>query len=151
MKKLLLSSMALVVLAACSSASSPMTQLVTKIPQVQEIEHHNYELVSINGKEYKAEKGGNIPSIAFSENMQITGTMCNNFFGKGSISKRGVITAKGMGMTRMLCEDATLNNLDGDISDLLTNGAEITISEDGQYLKLMNPTTSLEFKLSDKK
>ncbi len=150
MKKLLLGSAALFIIAACSSKGSVMSQLDTKIPSIQELQHHHYELVKINGKELDLEKGSAIPNIAFGENMQITGSMCNNFFGEGYFSSRGVLKAKGLGMTRKFCADATLNTLDGDIAELLDRGAEIIISDNGEYLRLSNIQTALEFKLSDK-
>ncbi|UNM97188.1 META domain-containing protein [Ignatzschineria rhizosphaerae] len=150
MKKLLLGSVALVLIAACSSKGSMMAQLDTKIPTAQELQHHHYELVSVNGKELDLEKGSLVPTIAFGEGMRITGTMCNNFFGEGYFSSRGVLKAKGLGMTRKFCTDSALNNLDGDISELLDRGAEIIISENGQFLRLSNIQTALEFKLADK-
>lgn len=150
MKKLLFSSAALLLLAACASKGSVMAQLDTKIPSVQELQHHNYELIRVNGKELDLEKGSLAPNIAFGEKMQITGTACNNFFGEGYFSSRGVLKAKGLGMTRKLCSDTTLNNLDGDITELFNHGAEIIISQDGKFLRLSNIQTALEFKLADK-
>lgn len=150
MKKLLLGSVSLLVIAACSSKGSVMAQLDTKIPSTQELQHHHYELIRVNGKELELEKGSMTPNIAFGEGMQITGTMCNNFFGEGYFSSRGVLKAKGIGMTRKLCGDSMLNTLDGDIAELLDRGAEIIISENGQFLRLSNIQTALEFKLSDK-
>mgnify|MGYP001170024171 CR=1 FL=1 len=150
MKKLLLGSVALFVIAACSSKGSVMSQLDTKIPSIAELQHHNYELVKVNGKGLELEKGGMTPNIAFGENMQITGSMCNNFFGEGYFSSRGVLKAKGLGMTRKFCSDAALNTLDGDIAELLDRGAEIIISDNGEFLRLSNIQTALEFKRSDK-
>lgn len=150
MKKLLLSSAALLVIAACSSKGSVMAQYDTKIPSAQELQHHNYELIRINGQKLEFEKGSMTPNIAFGEDMKITGTMCNNFFGDGQLSARGVLKAKGLGMTRKFCGDATLNTLDHDITELLDRGAEIIISENGQFLRLSNIQTALEFKLADK-
>lgn len=150
MKKLLLSTVALLVITACSSGGTAMSRLDTKIPTADALEHHNYELVTVNGKAFEPVKGGAAPHIAFGENMQITGAMCNNFFGQAAISKRGVLTAKGVGMTRKFCGDATLNNLDNDIALLLEGGAETIVSQDEQYLRLSNTASSLEFKRVDK-
>src|SRR5699024_12768051 len=80
----------------------------------------------------------------------ITGSMCNNFFGEGYFSSHGVLKAKGLGMTRKFCSDAALNTLDGDIAELLDRGAEIIISDNGEFLRLSNIQTALEFKRSDK-
>ena len=151
MKKLLLGVAVLFFLAACSSKGiTPMSQLDTKIATVQELQHHHYQLVSVNGKPFEAGKGATAPTIAFSQDMRVTGTMCNNFFGQATLSNRGILRAQGVGMTRMLCTDPVLNQLDGDIAQLLENGAETVISTDGQFLRLSNTATQLEFKLADK-
>ncbi|MHC5225425.1 META domain-containing protein [Ignatzschineria sp. LJL83] len=150
MKKLLLSSVALLVIAACSGKGNIMTQQDTKIPTVVDLQHHNYELTAINGKEFETADGSLSPHIAFGEDMNINGEMCNNFFGKAQLTARGVIRATGMGMTRKFCSDSTLNNLDGDIVELLDNGAEIIMSNNGQYIRISNTRISLEFKLADK-
>ena len=127
-----------------------MSRLDTQIPTAEALEHHSYELVAVNGKAFEPAKGGAAPHIEFGENMHVTGKMCNNFFGQAAISKRGVLTAKGVGMTRKFCENAVLNNLDNDIALLLEGGAETIVSQDGQYLRLSNTASSLEFKLADK-
>lgn len=150
MKKLMLSTAALFVIAACSSGTTNMSQLDTKIATVQELQHHNYELISINGKAFEPGKGDFTPNIAFGQDMKVTGTMCNNFFGQATLSSRGILRAKGAGMTRKFCDDEVLNQLDGDMSELLELGAEAIVSQDGQYLRLSNTGTQLEFKLSDK-
>lgn len=150
MKKILLGSAALLLIAACSSKGSVMGQSDTKIPSVQELQHHHYELIRVNGKAFEADKNHAVPHIAFGENMTITGSMCNNFFGDAQLSARGVLRATGLGMTRKFCSDETLNRLDGDISQLLDQGAEIIISNNGQFLRLSNIQTQLEFKIADK-
>lgn len=150
MKKLLLSSVALLVIAACSGKGNIMTQQDTKIPSAVDLQHHNYELTAINGKVFETEKGSISPNIEFGQDMNVNGTMCNNYFGKATLSARGVIRATGMGMTRKFCSDSILNNLDGDIIELLDNGAEIIMSNDGQYIRISNTRISLEFKLADK-
>lgn len=149
MKKVLLSTAALFVIAACSSGGSEMSRLDSKIATVQELQHHNYELISINGKAFDGDKTGR-PHIAFGQDMQVTGAMCNNFFGQATLSNRGVLRAKGVGMTRKLCDDTALNDLDTDIAQLLELGAEAVISDNGQYLRLSNTSSQLEFKLADK-
>lgn len=150
MKKLLLSSVALLVIAACSGKGNIMTQQDTKIPTVGDLQHHYYELTAVNGKAFETADGSMAPHIEFGQDMNINGVMCNNFFGKADLSPRGVIRASQMGMTRKFCSDSTLNNLDGDIVDLLDKGAEIIISNNGQYIRISNTKTSLEFKLADR-
>lgn len=151
MKKVLFTLLSVAVLAACASKGSPMSQLDTKIPTVQELEHHHYQLISVNGKAFKPEKDSGTPTIAFGQDMFISGQMCNRYSGKVDLTDHGMLRAKaGIAMTRMLCTDPILNRLDVDITELLGNGAEIVISKNGQYLRLTNPSTVLEFKLADK-
>lgn len=145
MKKLIFIA-ALVVLAACSQDNS-MTQNTSNV-QVKDIQHHNYVLVAIDGKPYVTAKNAMSPNIAFGQNMNITGSMCNNFFGQGALND-GVLTAKGVGMTRKFCSDPTLNQLDQTIGQLLENGAKVTLKDNGKNLVLSNDAATLEFKLKD--
>ncbi|MBS7817375.1 META domain-containing protein [Wohlfahrtiimonas chitiniclastica] len=147
MKKLLLSAAVLLLTAGCSHT---MTDHDGKIATAQDLEHHNYVLVAIDGKAYKTAANEMAPNIEFGEKMHLSGAMCNNFFGQGAI-KEGVLTAKGMGMTRKFCADATLNQLDQTIGQLLEKGATATLHNDGQRLVLSEGKTQLTFELKDHK
>ncbi len=145
MKKLV-SIAALLLLAACSQDTG-MTQ-DNKAISAKDLQHHNYVLVAIDGKNYSTQKNAMAPNIEFGEKLNITGSMCNNFFGQGEL-KNNVLSAKGMGMTRKFCADKTLNELDQKISQLLNSGAVVTLKDNGQFLVLSNDQTTLEFKLKD--
>lgn len=114
----------------------------------QDLQHHNYLLTSINGKAFATPDNAMSPNIEFGENMHVSGSMCNNFFGQGQL-KDGVLTATGVGMTRKFCADDTLNTLDHLISQLLEKGAKVILQNNGQKLILSDNTTVLEFKLKD--
>ena len=146
MKKILLSAAVLLLTAACSQDGG-MSQDSTSV-SAKDLQHHNYVLTAIDGKAYLTKKNAMSPNIAFGEKMNITGSMCNNYFGQG-ILKDGVLTAKGVGMTRKFCSDATLNQLDQKIGQLLDGGAKITLKDNGQNLVLSNDKTTLEFRLKD--
>lgn len=145
MKKLV-SIAALLLVTACSQDSG-MTQNTMNIT-AKDLQHHNYVLVAVDGKAYSTKKNATSPNIEFGEKMNITGSMCNNFFGQGQL-KNSVLTAKGVGMTRKFCNDKTLNELDQKIGQLLDAGATVALKDNGQFLVLSNDKTTLEFKLRD--
>lgn len=145
MKKLV-SIAALLLVAACSQDAG-MNQNTTNV-SAKDLQHHNYILVAIDGKAYKTPKNAMSPNIEFGEKLNITGSMCNNFFGQGQL-KNNVLSAKGVGMTRKFCTDKTLNGLDQKIGQLLDGSATVALKDNGQFLVLSNDQTILEFKLKD--
>ena len=144
MKKILMSAATLLLVTACASEGNTDLNSVT----ATDLQHHNYVLTEIDGKAYRAKKNAMSPNIAFGEKMNISGQMCNNYFGQGEL-KNGVLTTKGIGMTRKFCSDATLNQLDQKISQLLENGAKVSLEDDGKNLILSNDKTTLKFWLKD--
>ena len=144
MKKVLMSAAILLLVTACATEGNTDSNSVT----ATDLQHHNYVLTSIDGKAYRTAKNAMSPNIAFGEKMNISGEMCNNYFGQGEL-KNGVLTAKGVGMTRKFCSDATLNQLDQKISQLLEDGAKVSLEDDGKNLILSNDKTTLKFWLKD--
>ncbi len=53
--------------------------------------------------------------------------MCNRFSGEGKLSN-GELTAKGLAMTRMMCANPQLNELDNTISEMLKEGAQVDLT-----------------------
>lgn len=148
MKRILLSAAVLVFISGCA-AEGEMTKDNNAVT-VQNLQHHNYVLNEIDGKAYKTAKTAMSPNIAFGEKMNISGQMCNNYFGQGEL-KNGVLTAKGIGMTRKFCTDSTLNQLDSKIAQLLESGATVALENEGKDLTLSNEKTILKFELKDYK
>lgn len=144
MKKVLMSAATLLLVTACATEGNTDSNSVT----AADLQHHNYVLTSIDGKAYHTKKNAMSPNIAFGEKMNISGEMCNNYFGQGQL-KNGVLTAKGVGMTRKFCSDATLNQLDQKISQLLEDGAKVSLEDNGKNLILSNDKTTLVFGLKD--
>lgn len=147
MKKILMSAATLLFITACATEGSEMGK-DSNIVTAKDLQHHNYVLTEIDGKAYRTKKNAMSPNIAFGEKMSISGEMCNNYFGQGQL-KDGVLTAKGVGMTRKFCSDATLNQLDQKISQLLEDGAKVSLEDDGKNLILSNDKTTLKFWLKD--
>lgn len=105
--------------------------------------HHNFVLVSVDGKQPTKTPG---PNIEFGEKMHISGAMCNRFMGQGEL-KEGVLTAKGLASTRMLCSDEQLNQWDSLIGDVLHSGVKVTLNQ-GQ-LTMSNNAHTLVYQLKD--
>lgn len=116
----------------------------TKIT-AEDITHHRFVLTHANKNEVTAPRGELY--IEFGENLMVSGQMCNRFFGK-AILENSTLSSKGLAMTRMLCPEEQLNQLDGIISDLLTNGAETSL-KDNKTLTLKNENNELVFQLRD--
>ena len=104
----------------------------------EQLQHHRFVLESVNGKPVTSDK--NPPEISFGEKMMISGSMCNRFSGEGKLSN-GELTAKGLAMTRMMCE------LDNTISEMLKEGAQVDLT--ANQLTLATAKQTLTYKLAD--
>ena len=83
------------------------------------------------------------PSISLINNIAVSGTMCNGFNGQGKLSE-GELTVKTLAMTRKLCTEPQLNELDQTLADMLRTGAQVDLTED--QLTLATANKSLMFK-----
>lgn len=130
---------ATMMLAGCVSSG---TKKVTV--QKEQLVHHRFVLETVNGQDVPP--GVKAPELSFNEDMHISGSMCNQFTGKGSLSE-GVLKAKKVAMTKKLCTDPQLNQLDATLSKMLHNGAQVDLTAD--QLTLADDSDSLIFKLAD--
>ncbi len=105
--------------------------------------HHHFVLVKANGQEIVSDK---YAELEFGENMTITGKMCNLFSGKVALNDN-VIKGAGLAMTKMVCPDKELNELDTVIEDLIVKGAKIELTKDQLILK--NEDNELTYKLKE--
>ncbi|MFQ1008837.1 META domain-containing protein [Gilliamella apicola] len=105
--------------------------------------HHHFVLVKANGQEIVSDK---YTELEFGENMTITGKMCNLFSGKVALNDN-VIKGAGLAMTKMVCPDKELNELDTVIEDLIVKGAKIELTKDQLILK--NEDNELTYKLKE--
>ena len=106
----------------------------------EQLQHHRFVLESVNGKPVTSDK------ISFGEKMMISGSMCNRFSGEGKLSN-GELTAKGLAMTRMMCANPQLNELDNTISEMLKEGAQVDLT--ANQLTLATAKQTLTYKLAD--
>ncbi len=59
----------------------------------------------------------------------------------------GELTAKGLAMTRMMCANPQLNELDNTISEMLKEGAQVDLT--ANQLTLATAKQTLTYKLAD--
>lgn len=117
--------------------------------QPEQLQNHRFVLENVDGKAIA--KTATQPEISFSalsdisliKNITVSGVMCNSYNGQGKLSE-GALTVKTLAMTRKLCTDPQLNELDQAISDMLRKGAQVDLTED--QLTLATAEKTLMFK-----
>ncbi|OXL38730.1 heat-inducible protein [Enterobacter mori] len=103
--------------------------------QPEQLQNHRFVLENVDGKAIT--KTATQPEISFSalsdisliKNITVSGVMCNSYNGQGKLSE-GALTVKTLAMTRKLCTDPQLNELDQAIGDMLRKGAQVDLTED---------------------
>lgn len=110
----------------------------------EQLQHHRFVLESVNGKPVTVAK--HQPELSFGENMTVLGNMCNRFTGQGKLSD-GELKVKDLAMTRMMCSDPQLNALDGIVSEMFKQGAQVDLT--ANQLTLATAEQTLTYKLSD--
>lgn len=117
--------------------------------QPEQLQNHRFVLENVYGKAIT--KTATQPEISFSalsdirliKNITVSGVMCNSYNGQGKLSE-GALTVKTLAMTRKLCTDPQLNELDQAIGDMLRKGAQVDLTED--QLTLATAEKTLMFK-----
>ncbi|MDI3360268.1 heat shock protein HslJ [Lelliottia sp. V89_10] len=137
MKKLVALSLFSLALAGCVNPGKASVQ-------AGQLEGHRFVLESVNGVAIKPSAVP--PEMSFGEKMAVSGVMCNRFSGQGKLSE-GELKVKGMAMTRKLCTEPQLNELDSTIGDMLSKGAQVDLTED--QLTLATAEKTLMFKRAD--
>lgn len=120
--------------------------------QPEQLQNHRFVLENVDGKAIT--KTATQPEISFSalsdisliKNITVSGVMCNSYNGQGKLSE-GALTVKTLAMTRKLCTDPQLNELDQAISDMLRKGAQVDLTED--QLTLATAEKTLMFKRAE--
>ncbi|ENA0608582.1 heat shock protein HslJ [Enterobacter bugandensis] len=117
--------------------------------QPEQLQNHRFVLENVDGK--AVTKTAAQPEISFSalsdislvNNITVSGGMCNRFNGQGKLSE-GALTVKTLAMTRKMCSEPQLNELDRTIGDMLRAGAQVDLTED--QLTLATAEKTLMFK-----
>ncbi|KFI10491.1 META domain-containing protein [Vibrio coralliilyticus] len=129
------------VMTACASNGGDVKQITVK-----DLQHHNWELVSIDGKEVKAGGHQKRPRLELGENMMANGNAgCNNFFGQAEL-KDNQFRIEKMGMTMKMCMGDAMD-LEQSFSKTLAEWSDMSLTNEGMVLK--NDLHTLTFKLSD--
>ncbi|MRS89054.1 heat shock protein HslJ [Enterobacteriaceae bacterium RIT714] len=112
--------------------------------QAEQLEGHRFVLESVNGAAVKP--GAVPPEMSFGEKLTVSGVMCNRFSGQAKLSE-GELKVKEMAMTRKLCADPQLNQLDATIGEMLRKGAQVDLTEN--QLTLATAEQTLMFKRAE--
>lgn len=137
MKKLVALSLVSLALAGCVNPGKASVQ-------AEQLEGYRFVLESVNGVAIKPSAVP--PEMSFGKKMAVSGVMCNRFSGQGKLSE-GELKVKGVAMTRKLCTEPQLNELDATIGDILSKGAQVDLTED--QLTLATAEKTLMFKRAD--
>jgi heat shock protein HslJ len=130
-----------VLMTACASNGDNVKKITA-----QDLQHHNWELVQIDGKNIKLSERQKAPRLEIGENLTANGNAgCNNFFGQAEL-KDNQLRIEKMGMTMKMCI-GDIMNVEQAMSSTLSDWSDITLTKDGLVLK--NSEHELTFTLRD--
>jgi heat shock protein HslJ len=117
--------------------------------QPEQLQNHRFVLENVDGKAVIKTAAqpeitfGALSDLSLVKNITVSGVMCNSFNGQGKLSE-GALTVKTLAMTRKMCSEPQLNELDQAIGDMLRKGAQVDLTED--QLTLATAEKTLMFK-----
>ena len=129
-----------VLMTACASNGDNVKEITA-----QDLQHHNWQLVQIDGKNIAAEER-QAPRLEIGENLTANGNAgCNNFFGQAEL-KNNQLRIEKMGMTMKMCMENQMK-IEKVMSETLSDWSDITLTNEGLVLK--NADHELTFELRD--
>ena len=129
-----------VLMTACASNGDNVKEITA-----QDLQHHNWQLVQIDGKNIAAEER-QAPRLEIGENLTANGNAgCNNFFGQAEL-KDNQLRIEKMGMTMKMCMEDQMK-IEKVMSETLSDWSYITLTNEG--LVLTNADHELSFELHD--
>ena len=129
-----------VLMTACASNGDNVKEITA-----QDLQHHNWQLVQIDGKNIAAEER-QAPRLEIGENLTANGNAgCNNFFGQAEL-KDNQLRIEKMGMTMKMCMEDQMK-IEKVLSETLSDWSDITLTNEGLVLK--NADHELTFELRD--
>lgn len=129
-----------VILTACQSTGDEV-QITA-----QDLQHHNWQLIQVDGKDVVKNERLKTPSLEISEKMIASGNAgCNNFFGQAEL-KDNKFRIEKMGKTMKMCIGDIMDTEQA-VSQTLQGWSDITLTKDSLVLK--NDVHTLIFKLAD--
>ncbi|HHX8287742.1 TPA: META domain-containing protein [Vibrio diabolicus] len=130
-----------VLMTACASNGDNVKEITA-----QDLQHHNWELVQIDGKNIELKERQQAPRLEIGENLTANGNAgCNNFFGQAEL-KNNQLRIEKMGMTMKMCMDDQMK-IEQAMSETLTEWSDITLTK--ERLMLKNDDHELTFQLRD--
>ncbi|KII75596.1 META domain-containing protein [Vibrio renipiscarius] len=130
-----------VLMTACASNGDEVKQITAA-----DLQHHNWSLVSVDGKAIVTEEGQAAPNLEVGEKMTANGNAgCNNFFGQAEL-KNNQFRIEKMALTMKMCMGESMN-VEQAFSQTLSDWSDMALTKDS--LVLTNDVHTLTFKLSD--
>ncbi|ENM7918238.1 META domain-containing protein [Vibrio parahaemolyticus] len=130
-----------VLMAACASNGDDVKEITA-----QDLQHHNWELVQVDGKNIVLDENQKAARLEIGENLTANGNAgCNNFFGQAEL-KNNQLRIEKMGMTMKMCMEDQMK-IENAMTQTLSNWSDITLTKDGLVLK--NADHELTFTLRD--
>lgn len=146
-KTMTLMAMTAVLLSACATSNQEPAQQSPssgKSVNYSQLQHHNFNLETFNGKNVAKGNSFRQPRIEFNEGNTINGVVCNNFNGQATLEKN-ILKARAAS-TMMFCS-GELNEMEHALFTALEKGAAIQLQGDTLTLKEGNNT--FVYKLKD--
>ncbi|TOE42064.1 heat-shock protein HslJ [Vibrio parahaemolyticus] len=126
---------------ACASNGDDVKEITA-----QDLQHHNWELVQVDGKNIVLDENQKAARLEIGENLTANGNAgCNNFFGQAEL-KNNQLRIEKMGMTMKMCMEDQMK-IENAMTQTLSNWSDITLTKDGLVLK--NADHELTFTLRD--
>ncbi|ENQ8178225.1 heat-shock protein HslJ [Vibrio parahaemolyticus] len=130
-----------VLMTACASNGDDVKEITA-----QDLQHHNWELVQVDGKNIVLDENQKAARLEIGENLTANGNAgCNNFFGQAEL-KNNQLRIEKMGMTMKMCMENQMK-IENAMTQTLSNWSDITLTKDGLVLK--NADHELTFTLRD--
>ncbi|OCP56739.1 META domain-containing protein [Vibrio parahaemolyticus] len=130
-----------VLMTACASNGDDVKEITA-----QDLQHHNWELVQVDGKNIALDENQKAARLEIGENLTANGNAgCNNFFGQAEL-KNNQLRIEKMGMTMKMCMEDQMK-IENAMTQTLSNWSDITLTKDGLVLK--NADHELTFTLRD--
>ncbi|MFB9134365.1 META domain-containing protein [Vibrio olivae] len=113
-----------------------------------DLQNHRWELVNVNGQDFKPANPKQRPFLEISEGFRASGSAgCNNFIGQAELNDNQFRIDK-MGMTMKMCIGDVMD-FEQAISQALQNWSDVTLTAD--TLTLKTDVNQLTYKLSELK
>ncbi|EPM6961936.1 META domain-containing protein [Vibrio alginolyticus] len=118
-----------VLMTACASNGDDVKEITA-----QDLQHHNWELVQVDGKNIVLDEHQKVARLEIGENLTANGNAgCNNFFGQAEL-KNNQLRIEKMGMTMKMCMEDQMK-IENAMTQTLSNWSDITLTKDGLVLK----------------